>query len=174
MMRHNDFKNDIVNNNEPSLTIAFRYNLRYELELQACYGATDTKFATLKELLEGKNNMHIFSGPNNLQQPTFSWDNTTCENHDPGRYFHEGVDVTWNFNWIDYKFQLVNIQYNDDEDDDDDSSDSHTWIVIVCCVVGSIILIIIIIFILVKRCIRKKTSNDINIKNGEMNSFLTN
>ena len=149
-MRYNDFKNDIESNNEPSLTIACRYDLRYELERQACYGATDVKFASVKELLEGKNKMHIISGPTNLQQPTFSWGNTTCENHDPGRYYHEGVVDTWNFPWIDYKFQLVNIQY--DDGDDDGSSDSYTWIIVVGCAVGSIILIIII-FIVVKRFI---------------------
>ena len=104
-MRYNDFKNDIESNNEPSLTIACRYDLRYELERQACYGATDVKFASVKELSEGKNNMYIISGPTNLQQPTFSWSNSTCENHDIGRYYHEGIVDTWNFNWIDYKFQ---------------------------------------------------------------------
>ena len=41
VMRYNDFKNDKESNNEPSLTIACRYDLRYELERQHCYGATD-------------------------------------------------------------------------------------------------------------------------------------
>ena len=170
MMRYNDYKNDIESNNEPSLTIACRYDLRKELERQACYGATDVKFCSVKELLEGKNNMHIISGPTNLQQPTFSFLNTTCENHDIGRYYHEGVVETWNFPWIDYKFQLINFQY--EVEDDDDNSDSHTWIIIVGCAVGGIILIIIS-FILVKKFCRKKSSNDINSKDGEMNILLT-
>ena len=171
MMRYNDFKNDIESNNEPSLTIACRYDLRYELERQACYGATDAKFSSVKELKEGKNNMHIISGPTNLQQPTFSWSNSTCENHDIGRYYHEGIVDTWNFNWIDYKFQLVNIKY--DNEDDDSESGKHIWIIVLGCVVGSIILIIII-FILVRKHIRNKQSSDFNNQNGEMNVLLNN
>ena len=94
MMRYNDYQNDPESYNEPSLTIACRYDLRYELNRQACYGATDVKFASVKELLEGKNNMHIISGPTNERQPTFSWSNTTCENYSVDRYYHEGLPET--------------------------------------------------------------------------------
>ena len=173
MMRYNDYKHDIESKNEPNLTIACRYDLRYELERQHCYGATDVKFSSVKELLEGKNNMHIISGPTNVQQPTFSWSNTTCENHYPGRYYHEGLPETWNFPWIDYKFKLVNIQFDDDNDDGDDGgSDSHTWIIVVCCIVAFIILIVII-FIVVRKCVRSKSSNDIDTKDGEVDVPLT-
>jgi hypothetical protein len=170
VMRYNDFKNDKESNNEPSLTIACRYDLRYELERQHCYGATDAKFASVKELLEGKNNLHIISGPTNDQQPTFSWSNTTCENHYPGRYYHEGLVDTWSFPWIDYKLQLVNIQ-NDDDDKNDEKPD-HTWIIIVGCVAGCLILLIIV-FILIRICIKKKTSSDIEFKDEEKNIGLT-
>ena len=170
MMRYNDFKNDNESNNEASLTIACRYDLKYELERQHCYGATDAKFASVKELLEGKNNLHIISGPTNDQQPTFSWSNTTCENHYPGRYYHEGLVDTWSFPWIDYKLQLVNIQ-NDDDDKNDEKPD-HTWIIIVGCVAGCLILLIIV-FILIRICIKKKTSSDIELKDEEKNIGLT-
>ena len=177
MMRYNDYKNDKESNNEPSLTIACRYDLRSELERQHCYGATDVKFSSVKDLKEGKNNMYLISGPTNVQQPTFSWDNTTCESHNPGRYYHEGTPQTWNFPWIDYKFQLVNIQFDDGENDDgehDDGSNSLKWLIIAGCILGGIILIIII-FIIVKKCIGNKSSNDIDtkIKDEEMNVRLT-
>ena len=32
-----------------------------------------------------------------------------------GRYYHEGVVETWNFPWIDYKFQLIKIQNDENE-----------------------------------------------------------
>ena len=75
--------------------------------------------------------------------------------------------------WIDYKFQLINIQYDDDKEDDN-NFDSHTWIIIAGCILGCIVLIIII-FIIVKN-IRKKSRKDINIKDGdgEMNVLLIN
>ena len=170
-MRYNDLKNDIESNNEPNLTIACRYDLRYELESQHCYGATDVKFSSIKELLEGKNNIHIISGPTNVQQPTFSWSNTTCENHYLGRYYNEGLPEAWNFPWIDYKFQLVNIQF--DDHNDDYGSDSYTWIIVVCCIVAFIILIAII-FIVIRKYIRNKSSKDIGTKDGEIDFPLTN
>ena len=89
--------------------------------------------------------MHIISGPTNERQPTFSWSNTTCENSSVGRYYHEGLPETWNFPWIDYKFQLLKVENESDEDDDD--SDSHTWIIVVCCIAGALILILIIFFV---------------------------
>ena len=174
MMRYNDFKNDNESHNEPSLTIACRYDLRYELERQHCYGATDVKFASVKELLEGKNLIHIISGPTNDQQPTFSWSNTTCGNHYKGRYDQIGLVDTWNFPWVDYKLQLVDIQ-NDDgsKKKDDDDSGSKTWIIIVGCVAGCLILLIII-FIIVRICIKKKSSSDIEFRDGDKDVALTN
>lgn len=123
-------------------------------------------------MLEGKNNIYLISGPTNVQQPTFSWDNTTCENHYPGRYYHEGTPQTWNFPWIDYKFQLVNIKFDDDEHDD--GSNIQKWIIIASCILGAIILLIVI-FIIIKKCIRNKSSTDIdtNNKDEEMNVRLT-
>lgn len=174
MMRYNDFKNDNESFNEPSLTIACRYDLRAELDRQHCYGATDAKFASVKELLEGKNNLHIISGPTNDQQPTFSWSNTTCGNHYKGRYDQIGLVDTWNFSWIDYKLQLVNIQNDDDnKKNDDDNSGSITWIIIVACIAGCLILLIIL-FIIVRILIKKKSSNDIEFRDGEKDVALTN
>lgn len=56
--------------------------------------------------------------------------NTTCENYYPAKYYHEGLVDTWNLPWIDYKFKLVNIQY----DDNDEKPDIHICIIIMGCV----------------------------------------
>ena len=71
-----------------------------------CYGAIDVKFVSVKEITEGKNIVHIISGPTNDKQPTFSWKNTTCDQSNPMRWYHEDVVDTWNFPWIDYQVQL--------------------------------------------------------------------
>ena len=54
--------------------------------------------------MEGKNTIYIISGQTNDQQPTFSWENATCYIGHEDDYYHEGVEDTWNFPWIDIKF----------------------------------------------------------------------
>ena len=110
-MRYNDFKNDEFSYEVPTLTISSRADLLKEDK--GCFGATDVKFVSVKELLEGKKNIYIISGPTNVQQPIFSWKNTTCDEESPDMWHHEGVVDTWNFPWIDYKIQLLDIKKND-------------------------------------------------------------
>ena len=71
MLRYNDFRNDILSYNKAYLTIAARYDI--DDTKHYCHGATDVKYVSIKELLEGKSLIHIIAGPSNDQQPTFSW-----------------------------------------------------------------------------------------------------
>ena len=107
MMRYNHYKEDPSSQNNAAWTIASRYDLNTEgVGREYCYGAIDVKFISVKELLEGKNIVHIISGPTNDDLPTFSWKNTTCYLSNPDRWFHENVADTWDFPWIDYEVQL--------------------------------------------------------------------
>ena len=160
LMRYNDFENDEYSYNDPSLTIACRSDLG---EKKECYGTTDVKFVSVKELLEEKINIHIISGPTNVQQPTFSWKNTTCYEESPNMWYHEGVVDTWNFPWVDYKVQLLNNKNN--QNDDSSKKDYTQLIIIISCVAGSMILIIIIIIIIViakKKSTYEKLRNEVN------------
>ena len=107
MMRYNNYEKDECSKKNAAWTIASRYDLNVNgVGRPLCYGAIDVKFVSVKELMEGNNIVHIISGPTNDNQPTFSWKNTTCDENNPIRWYHEDVVDTWNFPWIDYKVQL--------------------------------------------------------------------
>ena len=107
MMRYNKYEEDPSSQMNAAWTIASRYDLNTKgIGKNLCYGAIDVKFISVKELLEGKNIIHIISGPTNDDMPTFSWKNTTCFQSTPDRWFHEDVIETWDFPWIDYEVQL--------------------------------------------------------------------
>ena len=107
MMRYNKYEEDPSSQMNAAWTIASRYDLNTKgVGKNLCYGAIDVKFISVKELLEGKNIIHIISGPTNDDMPTFSWKNTTCYQSTPDRWFHEDVIETWDFPWIDYEVQL--------------------------------------------------------------------
>ena len=173
LMRYNNYENEEFSYKDPTLTIACRADLGKNKQ---CFGATDVKFVSVKELLEGKKNIHIISGPTNVQYPTFSWENTTCDKESPENWHHEGVVNTWNFPWVDYKIQLLDKNDSSKEDDDsskeedtskgkdstpDNSSSQNDnsgnnqqgkdikMIIIISCVFGGIILIIIMITIII-------------------------
>ena len=162
MLRYNDYKNDNFSYNDSSLTIA----ARYDLTSNKCYGATDVKFISVKELLEGKFYAHIISGPTNEQQPTFSWKDTKCYKEFPDKYYHEGLVETWNFDWINYKLQFLKSRNDDDEDDD--SKILNIIISIISCVILIIIIILVIILI------RSKKSNDKLREDVNTISFIDN
>ena len=107
MLRYNNYEEDECSKKDAAKTIASRYDLNTKgVGKPYCYGAIDVKFISVKELKEGKNIVHIISGPTNDQQPTFSWKNTTCYENNPDRWYHEDVVETWDFPWIDYEVQL--------------------------------------------------------------------
>ena len=106
-MRYNNYEEDECSKKNAAWTIASRYDLNTNGVGRAlCYGAVDVKFISVKELMEGKNIIHIISGPTNDKQPTFSWKNTTCHVNSTFRWYHEDVVDTWDFPWIDYEIQL--------------------------------------------------------------------
>ena len=107
IMRYNNYKEDPYSKGNAAWTIASRCDLNTKgIGKSYCYGAIDVKFISVKELKEGKNIIHIISGPTNDNLESFSWKNTTCYLNDPNRWFHENVVETWNFPWIDYEIQL--------------------------------------------------------------------
>ena len=107
MLRYNNYQEDECSQKNAAWTIASRYDLNINgVGRPLCYGAIDVKFISAKEIMEGKNIVHIISGPTNDKQPTFSWTNTTCHVSNPIRWYHEDVVDTWNFPWIDYEVQL--------------------------------------------------------------------
>ena len=111
LMRYNDYKNDNLSYKDPSLAIA----CRSDLNEYNCFGATDVKYISVKEILEGKKKMHIISGHSNVQQPTFSWKNTTCNQKSPQQWYHEGLVETWNFPWIEYEIGELKKSYEKKE-----------------------------------------------------------
>ena len=135
IMRYNDYENDIESNNDPTSSIACRGDL--DEEEPECFGTTDSKFISVKEILEGKINIHIIAGQTNVQQPTFSWENTTCDEEEPEKWYHEGVVDTWDFSWVEYKSQLTNIKKYDD-----DENSIYKLIIIINSVIGAIILVL--------------------------------
>ena len=190
LLRYNDYENDKLSNKDPSLTIACRQDLAKEDNI--CNGATDVKFVSVKELLEGKINAHIISGPTNEQQPTFSWSTTTCTKNFPDKWYHEGVVDTWNFDWVVYKSKFYEFNGNkedddsdnesdndsdndsDDDSDDSDDSDNHhhhhddhkTLIIWLCVASGIVIIIVAVIIILFIR--HKLTYDKLNDKINEI------
>ena len=159
IMRYNNYKYDDLSYGHPILTLASRYDL-IGGNYSACFGATDVKFVSVKELLEGKSYAHIISGPTNDQQPTFSWSNTTCNIINPDMWYTKGLIDTWNFDWVDYKSKLFEFKKN--EYNDDDGDDDHTLLIIGLCIGSVLILIIIIAIVFLMRS--KFTSNNLNEK----------
>ena len=110
ILRYNNYKEDEISKGNPVYAFSSRYDLS-ETSF-TCNGGYDSKFISIKEIVEKKNVVHIILGPTNNQVPTFSWSNTTCNSKNPDKYYHEGVVETFNFSWLDYKFQLLNDEEN--------------------------------------------------------------
>ena len=145
MLRYNDYKNDELSYNDSTLTIA----CRYDLISNDCFGATDVKFVSVKELLEGKYFAHIISGPTNDQQTTFSWNTTECYKDAPDMYYFKDLNVEWNFDWVDYKIQLFEQKNNNDNDGNiNDNTIDYKILIIAVSVGGGVLLIIAIILII--------------------------
>lgn len=158
-MRYNDYENDILSYGDPTLALAARGDL-VKGNYSSCSGATDVKFVSVKELLEGKYYAHIISGPTNEQQPKFSWSNTTCNEKDPDKWYTTGLIDIWNFDWVDYKTQF--FEFNKKENDDD----NNKVLIIFLCVGSVIVLIIIVVIILYIK--HKLTSDNLNKNIGQI------
>ena len=105
LIRFNDYKNDEFSLNNPSYTIAARYDLRVNNSM--CYGATDAKFASINEIKTGTKKVHIIAGPttNNGLEP-FVWSTSNCVKTDPARFNVIGQVDKYDFDWIDYELTL--------------------------------------------------------------------
>ena len=106
LIRFNDYKNDEFSLNNPSYTIAARYDLGEKSK--SCYGATDAKFASINEIkTDGVKKVHIIGGPttNNGLEP-FDWSKTECKGKEPIRFNIIGQVDEYNFPWIEYNLTL--------------------------------------------------------------------
>ena len=155
ILRYNDYQNDELSKNNSGLTLASRYDLREDENNTYCFGATDAKFVSVKELLENKKKIYLIAGPTNDQQPTFSWENATCNKGKEEDYYYEGNVITWNFPWIEYDFQLISDNKSDksDKSNKEGDDDNNSLIIILCIVISVVIIaiIIVVIWLLKKR-----------------------
>lgn len=168
MLRFNDFKNDNLSFNKAYLTIAARYDL--DQNKTYCYGATDVKYVSAKELLEGKSLVHIISGPSNDQLPTFAWSNATCKPYNSFGYEYEGLIDVWNKDWVDYKTQLFNIDDDIESDsvppDESNKEDNDTVIIALSVVCGLLFISLLVFVVLYLRTTRKL--KDLNFPSGKV------
>ena len=105
LIRFNDYKNDEFSANNPSYTIAARYDLRENNPM--CYGATDAKFASINEIKTKTKKVHIISGPTTSHGlDPFVWSNSTCMKSDPARFNITGQVDKYDFDWVDYELTL--------------------------------------------------------------------
>ena len=172
MMRYNNYKEDNLSSSDPTQTIACRADL-IDGQFKNCFGAIDSKIISVKEVLNNQLIQHIISGPTNDQQETFSWENTTCGDNIAYKLKRDGVNIVWNYSWVDYEIQLIEKNNNPDvqptEDDsdenDDDNDDNKTWLII--GIVGGIIFLLVLGFILYI-WIRRKNSSKFDTLNKEI------
>ena len=163
MMRYNDFENDIFSYGDASLTIAARMDLNKNGS--RCSGATDVKFISVKEIFEGRNIVHIISGPTNEQQPTFSWNDTTCYLvKNISDFKVKGLNEKWDFPWIEYSPQLQNIE--EKENTNNNSKKKFFFIIIIVSVI-----VIILITVLVIICLKKNKKDDLLLSDVKSISF---
>ena len=168
------FRNDKLSFNKAYLTIAARYDV--DDTKHYCHGATDVKYVSVKELLEGKSLIHIIAGPSNDQQPTFSWSNTTCKPYDKGERNYEGMIDVWNKDWVEYKTQLFEIPKRDDDPSDGGNTDepekpvdnSQTVIISLAVSCGVLFILLVVFIILYARAKRNYGSIDIPSKQLEL------
>ena len=166
MLRFNNFKNDDLSYNKAYLTIAARYDL--DPNKTYCYGATDVKYISVKEILEGNSLVHIISGPTNDQLPTFSWSNATCKPYDSDKNENEGLIDVYDKTWVDYKTQLFETQKNEDKEKDNTENDKESNVAIIALsVVSGVLLICLILFIILFYRTSRKLK-DLNFPSGKI------
>ena len=165
-MRYNDYKNDNISHNDPSKAISARHDLG-DGNNTVCGGGIDSKFISVKELLEKKNLIYIISGPTNDQQETFSWSNHTCRD-DKDRLSYTGINDVWNFPWINYNIQLFDNKKSEEKEDQKEEEDQKEkeeqkpqpenksyiyWII------GSVSFAVVVAIIIIIVVVYKKKSN---------------
>ena len=168
LLRHNKYKTDEFSNNDPRNSIACRYDLLDDQSENRCYGATDAKFASLKDLIEGKK-LYIISGPTNEDQPAFSWASTNCVEKRNKKIYPENLEQTWNIKWIEYKIQSEDLKKTPGKDVETTKAEernSGSKLHLILIIIGAVILLIVVAIMLYVFIFMKKNEkmND-NIKN---------
>jgi hypothetical protein len=162
-MRYNDYKNDNISHNDPSKAISARHDLG-DGNNTVCGGGIDSKFISVKELLEKKNLIYIISGPTNDQQETFSWSNHTCRD-DKDRLSYTGINDVWNFPWINYNIQLFDNKKNEEEKKVEPipqpADKSYIYWIIGSVSFAVVVAIIIIIVVVYKKKSNKEISSSL-------------
>ena len=107
IIRYNDYLNDPLSKKNPALAIGARKDLVEEQSKKMCYGITDAKFASIKDIKGKKNKkIYIISGPTNDNVEAFNWETNTCKDNQDGKWQGEGQVKLWNFGWIEYNTVL--------------------------------------------------------------------
>ena len=166
LIRLNKYQSDEYTDNDPRNSIACRYDLLdKDNEEIHCYGASDAKFVSFKDLMEGKK-LYIISGPTNDNQPPFSWETTKCIEKQKEQFYQDSLIKTWNFSWIEYKMQLEDIKKESGKDvENKDEQKKKNKLTLVIIIVGVSIIVVVIVLIIFLFCFMKKNkriTDDIN------------
>ena len=166
LMRLNKYQSDEYSDNDPRNSISCRYDLlNKDNEEIHCYGGSDAKFVSIKDLMEGKK-LYIISGPTNDNQPPFSWETTKCIEKQKEQFYQESLIKTWNFTWIEYKMQLEDLKKESGKDvENKDEEKKKNKLPLVLIIVGAtiiVVVIVIIIFIFFFMKKNKRITDDIN------------
>ena len=164
-LRYNKYKTDEFSNNDPRNTIACRYDLLDDQDENRCYGATDAKFVSLKDLIEGKK-IYIISGPTNEDQPTFSWANTNCVEKRNKKFYPDNLEQNRNINWIEYKIQSEDLKKTPGKDVETtgaEEGNKGSKLPLILIIIGVVILLIVVAIILYV-CIFLKKNEEMNEK----------
>ena len=103
LLRYNNYKNDPMSKNSPSMAIACRGDL--DENKPNCRGATDAKVASIHDIKgKSKKRISMVSGPTNDNQPPFDFNNAKCVLS--GKYSFKGLPTYFNFKWIEYETTL--------------------------------------------------------------------
>ena len=90
-MRYNDYKNDALQNGNPSWAIMSRYDLEPMSNHPSPFGGYDSKLCNLDMLYTMS--ARVQAGPTHDDLPPFSW-------NDWPQYMHDGLPITYDFDWI--------------------------------------------------------------------------
>ena len=110
LLRFDDYKNEPLAKGDPGNVIAERADLYKETQnvKPRCYGCTDLKFASIKDVL-GKINKKIYliNGPPSETNEPFNWNDTTCVKYDTNKWANFGQVKLYNFTMIEYNTTLM-------------------------------------------------------------------
>ena len=105
LLRYNNYKNDVLSKNNPTLAISERKDLNENSP--DCIGGIDTKIVKLSDLKNSKQKkIYIVSGPTSDNLPVFQFSKANCD----VKYLKLGLPDKYEFDWIEYTTNLFDIE----------------------------------------------------------------